>query len=124
MTLQVNLSAEEREELDSALRVLAERLKAPVSLGGLVKSWEQFVGEIERGYRLTIYDYTNDLTVRDDLEHLVSGVSAGLRRRLMEAVKSVDDRFEAATEEADKFLLPRPHRWWRRIPRKRSADFF
>lgn len=123
MRQHLELSQVESDEVHSVLIAISKRLKSPATLGGLLKQWDQLIAEVERGYRFTVYDYTNDLSVRDDLEHLISGVSPDLRQRLTAGPKPLDERFELATEDAPRFLQPRPHKWWRRVPRKPIVRF-
>ncbi|UUY04416.1 hypothetical protein LRS13_02470 [Svornostia abyssi] len=61
--------------------------------------WAGVVGEIEGGYGLTIYDYTNDLDIHAGLRERVSRLPSSdpLRAQLA----TLDDRFEAATRPID-----------------------
>jgi hypothetical protein len=105
------MTAEQREELAGLL--------GGDSLGSLLHEWQRFVTAVERGYDDSIYEYTNDLSVRDRLERVVAGAGPGLRAQLERTLAADDARFEAATEEA-----PRPLGatyatwWWRRVPRR------
>ena len=84
---------------------------------------EHFVTAVERGYDDSIYEYTNDLSVRDRLERVVAGASPGLRAQLEQALAADDGRFEAATEEAERPLGARYTTWWwRRVPRRRVGE--
>ena len=70
--------------------------------------WTRFVAEVEQGYDLTIYDYTNNLAARDNLEADSAGV-----------LKPLDDRFRSATRDAARVLPGAPDDakwWWRRVP--------
>jgi hypothetical protein len=51
---------------------------------GLVKKWGDFVEQVEKGYRLGLEDYRNDLDLRAIIE-LAGGPD--------DAVKALDDRF-------------------------------
>jgi hypothetical protein len=46
----------------------------------LLRRWASFVRQVETGYDDTIYDYTNDLSVRDLLEEKLSFAAARGRR--------------------------------------------
>jgi hypothetical protein len=117
------LTREEVGHLDAALRAVADRTGRPVSFNALLKRWQELVHEVTVGYSLTLYDYTNDLSVRDQIEEVLTRVPDSLRARLEEVVRPLDERFEEGTTALEKPLLPRSHRWWFRIPRKRSAEF-
>ena len=117
------LSSREATELQEALATVPSRSGTAVSLNGLLTRWQALIGEAERGYQLTAYDYSNDLSVRDRLEDVGALLSPELRAKVMQAVAPLDERFLNATEEAPRPLSDRPHVWWRRIPRKRDAEF-
>jgi hypothetical protein len=88
------------------------------SLGGLLRGWRDFVTQVERGYDDSIYEYTNDLSVRDRLEPLIQDAASTARAEL----EAVDRRFEAATEESTRplgaFKDATPPWWWQRVPRR------
>lgn len=118
MSARLELSPEERDEL---ARVLAGE-----SLGALLRRWGDFVTEVERGYGDSIYEYTNDLSVRDRLERIAAGASPGLRAKLEAAFAEDDRRFAAATEETARplgeFGEASPPWWWRRAPVRRVGE--
>jgi hypothetical protein len=94
--------------------------KVTLSLAGVVDRWSRFVEDIERGYELTYYDYTNDLADRDILEEILNSCTGGGTSRLHKLVQSLDARFLKATREARRPLSDRADQrdrsWWRRIP--------
>ena len=108
MTANLDLDPEQREELT--------RLLAGDTLGALLNDWNRLVTAVERGYEDSIYEYENDLSVRDRLERLVTGAGPGLRAQLEGALAADDRRFTAATEEAARPLRTRGEWWWRRVP--------
>lgn len=92
-------------------------------LAFLHKRWTKVVEEIESGYRGSIDDYTNDLTVRDLLDELLpSGAQTESSDQLMREIEPLDRRFEAATSPGERQLLRRFFRgasnawWWDRVP--------
>lgn len=92
------------------------------SLGALWRRWIRFVREVERGYSHTIYDYTNDLSVRDTLERVTSSVPDHVRTKLLDSLRPWDDRFYQATKRIAEPLRQDPATgdaapWWYRIPR-------
>jgi hypothetical protein len=109
------MTAEQREEL--------ARLLGGATLGSLLQDWRGFVTAVERGYDDSIYEYTNDLSVRDRLERVVAGASPGLRAQLEQALAADDARFETATEEAERPLgATYTTWWWRRVPRRLAGE--
>jgi hypothetical protein len=59
---------------------------------GLIERWRKFVEEVERGYKLGLEDYRNDLDLR--------GILAMLG--LDEDVRDLDQRFEATLIDREK----------------------
>jgi len=118
MTPHLDLDEHEREQL--------ARLLDEDSLGALLRRWSSFVTQVERGYDDSIYEYTNDLSVRDRLERLVARAGPGLRAKLEAALAADDRRFETATEEAARplgeFGDASPPWWWRRVPVRRVGE--
>jgi hypothetical protein len=112
VSARLELAPEERDEL--------ARLLGDDSLGALLQDWSRFVTEVERGYDDSIYEYTNDLSVRARLDGVVAGASAGLRAQLERALAEDDRRFAAATEEAARPLGN--SRWAQRVPTRRTAE--
>jgi len=112
VSARLELAPEERDEL--------ARLLGDDSLGALLQDWSRFVTEVERGYDDSIYEYTNDLSVRARLERVVAGASPGLRAQLEGALAEDDRRFTAATEEAARPLGK--SRWAQRVPTRRTGE--
>jgi hypothetical protein len=94
-------------------------MTVPPTVDGLVAKWATLVKEVETGYELTIYDYTNDLSVRDHLEELLT--RAGLAATpVKSAIQHWDDRFRFATTETSSTTFGTGEEagwWWRRMPR-------
>jgi hypothetical protein len=87
--------------------------------------WSAFVRTVERGYEDSIYEYTNDLSVRDRLEGVAAGAGPALRGKLNGALADDDRRFAAATQEAGRPLgefADGGPAWWRRVPRRRVGE--
>lgn len=73
---------------------------------GLIARYERFVDEVEKGYRLTLDDYRNDLDLRGILAQL----------GLDEEVREADGRFRA-------LLTGREYRIWESAPGDPFWDF-
>jgi len=115
VTADLNLDPEQRDEL--------ARLLGEDSLGSLLQDWRRFIAAVERGYEDSIYEYTNDLSVRDRLERVIACASPGLRAQLEGVLAAEDKRFEAATEEAARPLgVAYTGWWWRRVPLRRVGE--
>jgi hypothetical protein len=117
MSARLDLSAQEQGELASLL--------GGDILGAMLHRWSHFVTRVERGYDDSIYQYTDDLSVRDRLEGVVAGAGPGLRAKLEDRLAADDRRYEAATEQSARPLGEfgeAPPRWWRRVPRRRAGE--
>ncbi len=117
------LSAQDTQELRVALEQSTPPNGQPLSLDGMLSRWNTLVTEVERGYRLTAYDYSNDLSVRDRLEEVIGRVRGDLRAKIAAVLQPLDDRFDRATVESPKPLSAGRPFWWKRIPRKRDPEF-
>jgi hypothetical protein len=108
----LDLTTDEARLVASLLTAKGARVRP---LQELLSEWDEFVNKVERGYRLTIYDYTNDLGTRNLLQYLSRTVSSELSHRIETALKNADDRFTLATVEFPRGVVPRPadpDRWW------------
>lgn len=77
------------------------------TLNEQMDSWSALVETVEGGYRVTIDDYTNDLSVRKWLELARPLLTERVRTSLDERLAPVDDRFKTATyETAAKLTRP------------------
>jgi hypothetical protein len=97
----------------------------PPSLNELLGQWTAFVRAVERGYDDSIYEYTNDLAVRDLLEDLLLESSSSLRIKLEAAIAPIDKRFVSATEPAATPLRTTKGElatWWVRVPSRRIGE--
>lgn len=85
--------------------------------------WRNVVNDIERGYHSTIYDYTNDVSVRGVLEGFLHLVPSGLADKLLPELKPTDDKFISLTNAIDKHLPGLDvSAWWHRIPTKLGGE--
>jgi hypothetical protein len=105
-------------------RERAQWASAP-TLDGLIARWSTFVQEVESGYSLTIYDYTNDLATRDLLEDILGRVCEQESGEVASLLAPWDERFKFATASLDG-SLPGADAfhgwWWRRLPRKVTGE--
>ena len=125
MSARLDLSPDEQQELARLLAELATSSGREQSLGAMLRGWDELVRQIERGYGDSIYEYTDDLSVRDRLERVVEGAGSALRAKLQARLDESDRRFEAATEESARPLAkPRDMRapWWHRVPVRRIGE--
>ncbi|MCX5215195.1 hypothetical protein OG689_39060 [Kitasatospora sp. NBC_00240] len=89
-----------------------------------VSAWAGLVGEVERGYHDDIDEYTNDLYCRNWLHEAWLLLPDHVVQLRTPRIKTLDDRFRAATIADDGLALDQFHArpgpdllWWRRHPR-------
>ena len=100
MNTSIELSAGEASEIAPVMEMFSRGGRRPITLGYLYQRWRDFVTEVERGYDATIYDYTNDLSVRDMFEEILGRVGIPRAQKLITALQPWDVRFDQATTEA------------------------
>jgi len=94
---------------------------------GLIDAWSKIVEEIASGYEFTIYDYTNDLSVRDEIAEMMQALTDNGKKALAELVDPIDERFKEATREIPISVLhpsetPSDYWWWYRVPTEPGED--
>jgi hypothetical protein len=119
-----NLGESDTIELKRALEEVSKAIggEGNLSLEGLMDRWSSFVGDVEGGYAFSIYDYTNDLSIRDILDSLASKVPESIKIQIANELKEADDRFTKATRQVSAPILnggssALGDRWFR-IPKK------
>jgi hypothetical protein len=125
MSVSLDLTSEEREQLTSLLDSKRGASASPLSLNDLFGQWMAFVEAVERGFDDSIYEYTNDLSVRDLLEDLMLASQSSLRAKLQDALAPIDARFASATEPAASPLGATRGAlasWWHRVPKRRIGE--
>jgi len=121
---KLELTREEDMLLKSILASLSSRARYEITLADLLTKWDRFVTALEQVYDDSIYEFTNDLSVRDLLEEIMVHSPKGLRAKLSKEVKDVDDRFLAVTKPSNRSILKseQPQWWWFRIPIESGSE--
>lgn len=125
---RIAFSREAGRAVQEALRALNRSRggRVPYSLHRLLDNREAFVRAVEAGYDDCIYEYQNDLVVRDFLEEILQAVDPAARGPLAAIVEPIDRRFEAATRFSPRPVLPgldrEPDGWWPRAPNVLPAE--
>lgn len=101
---------------------LKEVSRESVSLESLIDGWAHLVQDIEKGYGLSIYDYTNDLSVRDVLDSIIDKLPKELAVEIEKCLREWDDRFWDSTRSVQLPIVPtlaKGKGWrWFRVPKK------
>ncbi len=103
-------------------------------IAGLVKSWEELVKEVSKGYALTLDDYLNDLDGRQILEEALKIAPPGEEGKIRERVRRADRKMRILVEPAGKCLWgsevaeaegwsTEKNWWYFSRPQKGDADF-
>ncbi|MEZ0109021.1 hypothetical protein ABH920_003031 [Catenulispora sp. EB89] len=92
-----------------------------------IEAWQGFVRSCESGYDNTVYDYLDELRVRDFIELALCDrglINEDGYAEFAQTIDDIDERFRALVSE----VLP-PSRvdrlgwWWRRVPGFGGIDF-
>ncbi|WP_327586284.1 hypothetical protein OHA25_04085 [Nonomuraea sp. NBC_00507] len=109
----------------------AAQLEEPIH--GVLSSlglWENLIHDMEEGWPgkdyYLVYEYLNDLTVRDGLEEYCDALQGTVRTKLTSALDRLDERYRAVTHEDGGAELAQYWRplaegveirwWWTRRP--------
>ena len=96
----------------------------------LLSHWKRFVREVAQGYEFSIYDFENDLSVRDKIETAKDSLEddrpsgASLEKKISE----IDDRYREISRPIDPppWAYPsdnkEPGWWWFRIPQRLQGE--
>lgn len=118
------LTRDEYRELSNILEKWTNSSQKKITLDSLISGWRNFVSSVERGYLSSIYEYTNDLSIRDILEDVMNSTRQSARSKIQEALRPWDESFIKATQQIDKPLLGSSTSsiWWFRIPLKLQGE--
>src|SRR5574340_1342421 len=118
----IQLSREEDLVLEPILAAMSQKAKHALTVPLLLELWDNFVSEVNEGYNDSIYEYTNDLSVRDLLQEIIDNSPSHLRDKMIAAVQISDELFRKASKESYRSLLPDQEKsqgwWWFRVPIK------
>ncbi len=115
----LQLPREEQLILQQQLIKFSERAMFSITLNQLINDWRYFVVQVERGYPDNIYEYDNDLAVRDLLQELMDLGLPSFNAQLSTFLATWDHRFCAATDEqsSQATVVPPARWWWHRTPK-------
>ena len=91
----------------------------------MIAAWREFSDEIDRGYRFTIYDFTNDLSVRKLLDQVVAVLPEGAVKGWVEReIETADARYREATHEVASPIQGGPGApwWYFRVPNRIEGE--
>jgi hypothetical protein len=117
--MKLDLTPEEEEALRPSLRGTAAQ-----GVAELASRWIRALEDIEEGYKLTIYDYQNDLDKRLILERAALEAKGKLQHKVRRFLELTDARLKKATFTAPNPVFPgayrqHPEAWWyTRVPKK------
>lgn len=116
------LSTKEVEILDAIVARFSKRAKHATTwdFNIFITEWINFIKEVEKGYTLTIDDYTNDVSKRDLIDELSQQISKDLKNKVNQLIEFWDISFQNTTNDLIKPLSSRENAkwWWYKIPKK------
>lgn len=121
----LKFSESDLSKIREILTELSQKVKYQQSLNQLFSRWRRFCVEIQRGFSGTVYDYENELSVRDILEEIARSLSEDGRQKIQEHIKHDDNIFILATQKS---VVPEHKKdieleWWhKRIPIRFTED--
>lgn len=122
----IQLSREEDLVLEPILVAMSQKARHALTVPLLLEIWDNFVSEVDEGYNNSIYEYTNDLSVRDLLQEIIDNSPSHLRDKMIAFVRISDERFRKASKESYRSLLPDKEKsqgwWWFRVPIKLGSE--
>lgn len=112
--------------MEPILAAMSQKAGHALTVPLLLEIWDNFVSDVDEGYNNSIYEYTNDLSVRDLLQTIIDNSPLALRDKLIAALQILDERFRKATKESNRSLLPDQEKsqawWWFRVPTKFGTE--
>lgn len=120
---------EERVVLERWQRDFVAKWGYPsVSLEKLVARWAFLVEEVEKGYQLSLRDYTLELSLRDELADCAARLPRYISHEIERLVAPHDERLRFATDVSSKALAPGVEAgarwWWFALPRQATREFY
>jgi hypothetical protein len=107
---------------DLSSRLHAAGWSSRVTVKRLIDGWRYLAATVG-AYRMTIDEYTNDVTGRDALELVLGWATESTRAAIIERVAPADEAFRSATVDDGGLAIgeffnfeSKPGWWWRRRP--------
>lgn len=89
-----------------------------------IEAWQAFVAEVAAGYAGDLYEYENELSVRDDLQVALNSPDLGDYpewANLQGQIVTIDGRLRSLLEEGP--VVRSDSEWWRaRLPARAGAE--
>jgi hypothetical protein len=118
-----NYSSEKHQtKIDEILAELSISAKQTLTLDGLIDKWELFVKAVEQVYSDSIYEYINDLSIREILQKIIDNATPKIVNQINIEIGIWDERFKTVTFMVDQPIIDEKKEkrnwWWYRIPIK------
>jgi hypothetical protein len=115
----ITLSQADTKLVTDFLAELSEASQHRQSLNRLISRWKNFSASVAKGYNDTIYDYENDLSIRDILDKIMEKLSESGKNEVAMHIEHADKSFVSSTRS---IALPShkiydEDKWWQsRVP--------
>lgn len=107
--------------------VASQGWRRAFSPGEVIEMWDSFVSSCEEGYGWSIYEYYNEISVRDLIEVLLDQPTlreAPQQTWFREGVEEIDRRFNSLIKNGPKASGSTGRSWWRaQFPRYGGQEF-
>ena len=114
LNTQLTFTASEKEILLKRDKYLEKDIK------DMIQYWAEFLASVEKGYTLTIDDYTNDIYNRYLLEEEIVKLPKLIGDKARNIIEPMDEEFKKLTNPIKESLWSEKDAawWWYRIPKK------
>jgi hypothetical protein len=100
------------------LEIFMQALKsngiADVMPSDLIAKWDEFVGQCEEGYQYSLYDYDNQLTIRDDIAVVIQNEILKDYKEYRDFVKQIDVIDQRLKSVSSEYYFTTEEEWWKR----------
>lgn len=110
---------------DFSVAVKSQGRRASWDPWQFVDAWEAFVIGVEDGYQGDLYEYENELSVRDDLQRALRSPALAACAEwgdLRDRILSLDDRLRSVLVLGPE-VRPNALWWWMRLPAVAGDEF-
>lgn len=123
--LHLHFNEADRAALCAFLEKQKNIMQSQLTVNQFVEKWRTFVRSVEREYSESIYEYTNDLSVRDVLQKIILILTENGKFELLQVIQPIDNAFIDATIKVDASIIHGKGNdswWWFRVPKNTNED--
>ncbi|KAA3645667.1 MAG: hypothetical protein DWQ07_12060 [Chloroflexi bacterium] len=121
-----DFNKEDQQKITLALQEFSAAAKFEQTLERLFNGWCQLAISVEEGYKLSIFDYTNDLSERFLLQEIKIQLTKGGQDLFDLSLRPHDEHFKSVTKKTRKPIhgeYDESFWWYYRVPKVMPPDF-